>query len=251
MSTACQKAVRQFYNVGPAINIELELSLVKKLMMGFQPNNLMMDFLKSHEDSQEAEMADRLLQPVEHSYTIESLHQLICKCNLEYVTQCVNQWDANGDLQSWNMKFKSSELQASYDILPDKKRWQISNLLMLNNSPMLWFYFQRKDAGGIKKTEIEICNDFLNTTFCKNSFMVKNYVLDNGDSYKLTDNAVRYPLPASPQHPLATKIFDAIKPNVKIKDLFGLLKIKPSFSNVNDVRIRLTTSAFPYLLANG
>jgi SAM-dependent methyltransferase len=249
LTTACQKAVREFYDTSEDIDIDLDLWLIKKMMKGYHSDSLMMGFLASQTQTQEAEMADRLLQPVEHSYTIASLEKLAGQCNLEFLNHCLNQFDVNTDTLNWNVRFNDPELQSLYDRMPDIKRWQIGNLLLFNKSPMLWFYFQRTDSPLKRRTEREICEEFLNTTFRRNSFPVRNRVLHQPESHPADDRIITYPVPEIPRDPSAYKVFDATDGRKKMKDIFNHLNIVPSFSNVQEVRLRLATSVFPYLLS--
>jgi SAM-dependent methyltransferase len=251
LSTACQNAVRELYEYDTTPDLDTELSLISKLLPGFQPDNLMTRFLKSHSATPEAEMADTLLQPVEYSYTVRSLEKLAAGCNLSYLTQCLNQFDVEKDRLDWNMTFKDPSLQALYDRLPDIKRWQISNLLLLDQSPMLWFYFQRQDAGSPVKSQQEICEEFLTTRFERSSIHVKNYILNAGADDMFREKTRILPSPAVPKHPLAARIYNEINKDLTMGEVFHRLKIKPGFRHVNEVRIRLTTSQFPYLLAVG
>lgn len=249
LTVACQKAVRNFYNVEAHIDMELELSLIKDLIANFPQANLMGDFLKSYRHSNEPHLADSLLQPVEYSYTVESINKLADDCDLELLLHCPNQFDSSRGLLNWNMKFANANLQDRYDKLPDVKRWVISNYLMFNDSPMLWFYMQRKDATFKRKTEKEVCDEFLETTFEKSSFETRNFLLGSNGSYTLSDKTTTYPVSKIPSHPLASKIYANIDATHNMKHTFSRLGIDASFHTVNDVRVNLTNSAFPYLKA--
>ena len=43
-------------------------------------------------------------------------------------------------------------------------RWQITNLLAVEKSPSLCFYVQRNDSDAVRKSEQEVCDDFLDTS---------------------------------------------------------------------------------------
>jgi SAM-dependent methyltransferase len=249
ITTACQKAIREFYPVHAAIDLELELSIMKSLVSDFHYQNPMGDYVRAHSNFPEAYIADNLLQPVEYSYTIRSLEKLTDLCNLEFLLPCTNQFDATSDTLSWNMKWEDRKLRDRYNELPDIQRWQISNLLMFNDSPNLWFYFQRKDADHKRKTEQEVCEEFLDTKFRKNQFYLKHYEINREGNYILNEKLISYPQPENIRDPLIRKLLEAITPNQKMKDIFRRLDWKPSFYNVNQARARLSTLEFPYLLA--
>jgi len=248
-SVACQKAIRNFYDTSTTIDLEMELTLIKKLLYDFHHEGLMKSYLSAHINLPEAQIVDALIQPNEYSYTIESLGQLLESCNLEYLLHCQNQFDVTTKQFTWNMKFTDSYLRDRYNALPDLKRWQISNLLMFNTSPMLWFYLQRKDAGLNRRTEEEICNDFLETKFSKLSLLLNIYSLGSDKKYSLNSSPMKYPLPESITDNLMRRIYQAVRPGLKMKEIFHQLRIKNDFYEVNEARIKLTTSGYPFLLA--
>jgi SAM-dependent methyltransferase len=250
MTTACQNAVRTFYDSVNGYNYELEFSLVKGLIADFPFDSLMQDFFKSHSTAHEAQIADSLLQPVEFSYTVESLGKLAAGSNLEYLIYCGNQYDVSADSSTWNMEFRDGVLRDRYNALPDVARWQISNLLLLNNSPLLWFYFQRKGSPFVRRTEQQICAEFFESRFTKSSFMLNEYNLNGQGKYNLSGAPLSYPKASSLKDPLAKRVYNLISPTLKIKDIFSKLSIKPTFENITNVRTKLTTSAYPFILAN-
>jgi hypothetical protein len=120
---------------------------------------------------------------------------------------------------------------------------------MMEQSPMLWFYLQRKDSGYQRKSEKEMCDDFLNTSFEKKSIALVEYLLNEEGRYVHNLRSVSLPNPPHPSDPQALKIFEAAVPGMPMKEIFHKLEIETSFENVNRARILLTTSAFPYLKA--
>ncbi|TGE15081.1 class I SAM-dependent methyltransferase [Hymenobacter elongatus] len=249
MTTACQNAVRTFYNREESLDMDLEMTIVKKLIAHFPFRNLMGEYMRTHHSAPEAKIADCLLQPVEYSYTIESLAKLVGHGNLELLIHCINQTDVAVNALNWNTHFDEPLLAQEYEALSDNKRWQISNLLMLNDSPMLWFYLQRNDVGTERQSEGVICEGFLESKFAKNTFPVKNHVINLKGSYALSDRTLTYPLIQAPADAQAKKIWDAVSPELTMREVFLLAGSEPTFQNVNNARIQLTTSAFPYLLA--
>ncbi len=246
--TAFQKAVRIIGNGNAStIDLELELSITKALVNQFPIKNSIASFLTKYDDCPETMLADELFQPVLYSYTVESLEELADSCNLELLTPCINLFDKTEEKFSWNMEFPNLDLQARYEALPDTRRWQVSNLLLLEKSPMLWFYFQRKDAGRQRKSEKQICEEFLNTTFEKAGAKQRCYIMGNDGKYKLSPNTRSFPI-ASPD-PSVNAILDAVDGKTPMRDILQRLGVRITFQAVNQIRIRLTNSAFPYLKA--
>jgi hypothetical protein len=114
---------------------------------------------------------------------------------------------------------------------------------------MLWFYLQRKDSGRRRKTERQICDEFLETTFSKAATTQQIYIQRGDGKYVLLPRTVRYP--TSPPDISNKDIYDRVDGNAPMKDIFRRLHIEDDFSSVNQARIKLTTSAFPYLRAIG
>lgn len=248
ITTACQKAIRNFYDASASYDMKQEITILKRIMADFPYQNILGTHLRSQLTNPEAAIADSYLQPVEYSYTIESLDQMALSCNLEYLNHCLNQFDVNGNQLSWNMNFRDPELRKLYFSLPDVKRWQISNLLMFSDSPMLWFYFQRKDSAFKRKAEQDICNEFLETRFSVKPFQIKRYMLGEDDRYSLSTKEVSA-LSLLPNEPVLKSVVQAANAQIKMKDVFHKLRITPDFHTVNDIRLKSTTVAFPFLQA--
>ena len=122
---------------------------------------------------------------------------------------------------------------------------------MVERSPMLWFYLQREDSGSCRKTEPQVCQEFLDTTFEKTSTTTKRYVLNAEKEYAHSSKGGSLPVPSSPANGLARKVYENTTPNKPMRKIFEKLDIAPSFQNANSLRIALTTSAFPYLESQG
>ncbi|HKX33398.1 MAG TPA: class I SAM-dependent methyltransferase, partial [Blastocatellia bacterium] len=153
LTTAFQKAIRIFSSVTSGINFEMEREITKRILNGWQAKNLMGGFLESCKLLPESGLADALLQPVEHSYTIDSFDSLAAAANLELLAPCTSQYEKINQYPFWSMEFGDPVVQTHYDSLPDLNRWQITNLLMLEQSPMIWFHLQRTDSGRQRKSE--------------------------------------------------------------------------------------------------
>ncbi|MBA3246894.1 MAG: TauD/TfdA family dioxygenase [Pyrinomonadaceae bacterium] len=242
---AFQKAVRLLGGNETSLNLESELSITQKLVAQFPVNNSLAAFLTKYEDCPETMLADELFQPVLYSYTVQSFEELAASCDLELLAPCINLFDKTEEKFSWNMEFPDPELQERYESLPDSRRWQVSNLLLLEKSPMLWFYFQRKDSGRQKKSERQVCEEFLNTTFEKAGTKQRSYLMGNGEKYNLSPNTRAFPL-AAPDSSVKA-ILDSVDGQSPMRDIFQRLGLKTTFQTVNQVRLKLTTSAFPYL----
>ena len=98
ITTAFQKAIRTLTGNKSASNFDLELTLVQRMIDNFPIQNVVSTMLDGYQGSPEASLADSLLQPVEQSYTVESLDCMASDCDLEIfdaLYQPVGQSQAN------------------------------------------------------------------------------------------------------------------------------------------------------------
>lgn len=248
-TTAFQKAVRILCGSTGEPDFESELRVAVQTIHGLKSQNSMAQFLEHYKASPEAELADALLQPVEYSFTVESLEALSGSCGLELVAPSINQFDKANQTFLWNMEFADAELQNLYDSLPDSHRWRVSNHLLLEKSPMLWFYLQRSDCARPKKSEQQLCDEFLEQRFMKSSTTKKVFLKKENGEYAQGQRLLPYPGQTSDA--LSAKILARIsaQPRATMRDIFRELEIETKFAVVNRLRLLLTTNAFPFLLA--
>lgn len=249
VTTAFQKAIRAFGGDAAQGDFEQELTITKKMMAGVTVHNLLTTFLEENRDCAESALADNLLQPVEYSFTIESLQELVESCGLELLAPCINQYDKANDAFNWNMEFVDAALQELYDGLPDLRRWQISNHLQYDRSPMLWFYVGREDGGRRRKSESQLCREFLDLKFSKGATTKIIYTRTDDGRYEAGEGT--YPHPGQHRDPLCRQIINQVEaqPSKSMREILDQLQIETTFTRVNNLRLRLTTNAFPYLVA--
>lgn len=248
MTTAFQKAIRAF-GAAEANDFETEMRIAKLIVGEVSLDDNMSCFLQQYKDCHEAELADGLLQPVEYSYTVESLDALATHCGLEFLAPCISPYDKAKQTISWNMKFDQEELQRRYDSLPDLRRWQISNLLQLERSPMLWFYLQRRDGQRPRKTEPQLSDEFLDLTFTRSETTRRAYLRANDGNYVLREHLSPYP--GTHPNELCRAILDAVddRPGTRMKEILRELRVEADFQLLHKLRLGLTTNALPFLTA--
>ena len=244
---ALQRAVRIMCRSSESLNLDLdlELSTVKNILNNLPKHNLMVRTQSKLLRKSEAALADTLMQPVLYNYTVESLEQMADSCGLELLVPCLNQFDkALGNL-SWNMRFEEPALRELYDSLPDTRRWQVTNLLSLHDGPQLWFYLQRKGSDRVRKTERQICEEFLDVVFARNRTTQCSFIRTEDGRYQRLSNAIPYPIAAPNKE--VERVYQAADGKTSMREIFERLEIETSFEVINDIRLKLTTSAFPYL----
>jgi len=244
LTSAFQKGVRLLAGTESTLDYQKELSFTRSLMNDFPGEGLMRQFTGSFKQLPDVAIADAFMQPVENSYTVEVLEAMANRCGLELMTPSPNTLDRGTGNITWNLRFSQKEIQQSYDKLPDTRRWQITNLLLCENSPMLWFYLKRADSPLPRKTEQETCESFLATQFRPNSVNRRSYVLGKDNKFTEVKSTLAYP--GVPAKPHMRRVVEAIS-GQPMGQVLESLRMSHDFASVNDLRLRLASSAYPFL----
>jgi SAM-dependent methyltransferase len=247
LTTAYQKAMRHLFGDAEA-SLDEQLDVTRALMRDFPVENTMNYYLRQQKDESREYLADSFLQPVEHSYTVESFVELAEGEGLEVLLPSMSIFDKDAGRLSWGIEFPDPDVARRYDALPDYERWQVSNLLMVERSPTIYFYLQRRDSGFARKSEHEVCREFLETRFERYGTTINNYVSSGGE-YKLSPAPVPHPSPRLPIEQTARNVFKWAEPGKTIREILAELDVEPTFHTVNRLRTQLTTPLFPYLKA--
>ena len=245
LTSSFQKAIRIFTEENENIDFEAELEIAKKVIKSLPLKDNHERAFIQYMDFAESDLADLLIQPVEHSYTVSSLEELADSCGLELVAPCISIYAKNFATIELNLEIRDRELREAYYKLSDSRRWQVTNLLLHEKSPLLWFYFQRKDANRPRKSEKQICEEFLQTRFERVETTQRSYIQEEEGNYRLSPTLVPYPMLAPAES--VKEVYNAVDPKLTMREILERLGIDPTFQNVNPIRLRLTTSAFPYL----
>src|ERR1041385_520645 len=247
LPVAFQKAIGLLGYDGNNTDFTSKLGLAKSLIQAISTPSEMMRFLEHFKNCSEAELADVLLQPIEHSFTLSSFFDLLQQCGLEIVAPCINIFDKARESYFWNMEFSEATLQNRYDGLADIDRWQIANYLLFDKSPMLWFYVRRSGHVAARKSEKQMAQDFLDQKFVLTAAKRRLYYLQETGEYKLMPAVTAYP----GKHPkdIGRQLLAQIgaRPGARMRDVVEEMRLDDSFQFVNNLRLRLTTNAFPFL----
>jgi SAM-dependent methyltransferase len=248
LTSAFQKGVRLLAQTESQPDFQKELSVTRALANDFPGQGLMRQFVNNFKQAPDPQIADALIQPVENSYTVDTLEEMARRCDLELLAPSPNAMSnvLDGVSQAtWNLRFSQADLQKEYDKLPDSCRWQITNLLLCESSPMLWFYLRRKDSPRKRSTEQQICDSFLRTRFKANAVSRHAYVLSQDNKYMHVKSALPYP--GLPSKPHLRQIVEAMAMGLPMGRTLESLRISRDFTTVNDLRLRLTPSVNPFL----
>jgi SAM-dependent methyltransferase len=250
LCSAFQKAVRiMASDKAGVLRSEEELKIARTIMRKFSVKNLIYNLLQRYRTSSESEFADALIQPVEHSYTVDTFNDLGESCGLEIMGPTVNEHDKATGTYLWHIDFNDTELQSLYDNLPDLQRWQFTNLLLLEQSPILWFYFQRKDSGRPIMSQGAINESFLDAVFTKVKSSRQNFLLQPSGSYTLSPKPVAFP--ATPPSMVFSRIYDSVDGTRTMRQIFQATATPQTYGNVFGCRTQLATTAFPFIVTSG
>lgn len=247
ITSAFQKAIRVFSEARREIDFEWEVALARKIVDNLPLNGVLEKAFIQYMEWSESDFADLLIQPVEHSYTVESLEKLALSCGLEMMLPCVSSYAKHLAVNlRHDLDFQDPALREQYFALPDTRRWQVTNLLLHDKSPLLWFYLRRSD-GTPRRTQREICEAFLDTRFERCVMTQRSFLREEDGRYSLLPNPVAYPLTPPPKE--ARQIFEAVEAERTMREILKDLGLSAEWPFVDRLRNQLTTSAFPYLRA--
>lgn len=247
ITSAFQKAVRIFSEARREIDFEWEVALARKIVDNLPLNDVLEKAFIQYMEWSESDFADLLIQPVEHSYTVESLEKLALSCNLEMMLPCISNYAKHlaANLRH-DLDFQDPALREQYFALPDSRRWQVTNLLLHDKSPLLWFYLRRSD-GTPRRTQREICEAFLETAFERCMTAQRSFIREDDGRYSLLPDSVAYP-PVPPQRE-AREVAEAVGPERTMRQVLTELGLSTEWPLVDRLRSQLATSAFPFLRA--
>ena len=114
---------------------------------------------------------------------------------------------------------------------------------------MLWFYFQRADSDRRRKSEKQLCEEFLEQKFRKSSTKKKLFIRSADGKYVLNDRL--RPYPGLHIDTLCSKIIASIDSQaaLRMRDVLDQLEVETRFTLINKLRLLLTTNAFPFLVS--
>ncbi|MFO0756799.1 MAG: class I SAM-dependent methyltransferase [Byssovorax sp.] len=242
-----QVAIRTLLGTGEKPDLERELPVARKLVETFNEPNMMSRFLKTRAADQDAAFCDALLQPVEHSYTVGSLDALAEAAALDMLTFAIDPFSKKAGAIDWNLTLRDPSLQALYTALPDTKRWQITNHMLLTDSPMLWFYLQRKDSPRARKSEAQLGEEFAQRRFKKTQTEVEVSLKGQTGTYQKIPE--KRPFPGQPRDAAVAKLYAALDEKTTVGEALRKLGAAANFNLLHKARINLATSAFPFLAA--
>ena len=245
LTSTVQKAIQLLAGGAEQAELATEMRIADALIQTFKPATLTTQFLGQMQGRPESMVADTLVQPVEFSYTVHSLAELAAGCGLEILAPCLNEHDKASARLSWNLAFTEPELAERYTALDDLDRWQVTNLLLAEASPMLWFYLQPKGGRFARRSERDITESFLDTVFRRTEARQRFWIKQAGGGYALSSRLAPYP--AGPRDEAVSALHAQADGERTMRALLG--RHAGDHCLCDQARRLLTTSAFPMLEA--
>lgn len=246
--TSFQRAVR-LLNHDRVGDFETDLHVAQLLRNDVPAGSHLHAFLERHQESPEAEFADMLIHPIEHSYTIFELRDMAAQCGLRLVLPALTEYVKYcSSAISWDLDFKDPELAQRYNAMSDVERWQLANLLLNDRSPWTWFYLEREDCELAPTTQHSAGEGFLASCFHAVDTTQRVFIRDQDGNYREAAREAQFP--TTPPEPELASLYGYARTGILMKDALERAGLPSDPVTVNRARVRLTTPAFPYLIAN-
>lgn len=114
---------------------------------------------------------------------------------------------------------------------------------------MLWFYLQRQDCPRPRKSEHQICDEFLKTRFARVKTQKEVFMRQPSGGY--SRQPMISPFPRAPRSPVARSVYTALDEGAPLEATLAKLAVEPSFPRLSQLRLALATSGCPHLEAVG
>jgi SAM-dependent methyltransferase len=246
-ATAIQNAVRILAEAADGAGFDSQLELALKLLEGRDDLKSRVGCFFPGMEYFDAAVADALIQPVAHTYTVLELERMAVSCGLDLLLPCVNQFDVARDCFDWDISMPDGWMRTAYESLSDAQRWQVINLVGQERSPMLWFYLRPATSSRPRFSEHQIVEHFSNQVFEIADTSSQVFLRTRDGTYKPSGQLTRYP--GRPADETSRKIVDFVaeRKRVPLGDVLAELAIPADLVSLNRLRVRLTTTSFPYL----
>jgi SAM-dependent methyltransferase len=245
LSTVAQQAVKSLLGDDRRRNLDESLALTRRFVRGLPARNLLSEYLSQLENRPEAMVADSLQQPVEHSYTVQSLAALANAAGLRILAYRPNEFDHSANRAGWNLEWPDPAIGSRYRALPDLERWQVTQWVLLNDSPMLWFYLQRRVTRRPVLSEREIADGFLARCFVRTEACQIGHVRRPDGTYQRIEGA--RPWPASLARPIVRSVLPLCDGRSAMREVFSRAGVQDDLSTVGAARMHLASSIQPLL----
>ena len=193
----------------------------------------------------EEQFADTWLNPCERNFTVGTLRETAAAAGLELEAPCVSRLAKGLGLYDWTVPVADDKLRATFDELDDPIRWQVSHLLRLDRSPLLWFYLRRADNPVPALTEADRDTAFLETVVAPVTSTERVWILERSGGYRPSDQHQQVAA-----GPLAhAEVLAGVDGERTVRQICEGLGEVPRSADLRRLRTELSTPAFPYVTA--
>lgn len=217
-----------------------------RLARAFRHHNSLSRDLAEAFTGMDEEFADTWLNPFEQGYTIDTLRTFVATSGLILEAPRVTPEAEATPL--WELEFDDPDIDDYFQACEDHVRWQITQLLLMEESPMMWFYLRRDDSPYRPTTDAERNSRFLESVPHKVPESSWNtWVLNDQQEYEMLNQPVRrQPIGISSEF---QDFFDAIDNNATVAQICRSLAIPATPRVVRRMRALLAGPEFPYVLS--
>ncbi len=126
---------------------------------------------------------------------------------------------------------------------PDVARWQLANLLLLDESPMLWFFVRQRQEQSDAGFEARVNQAFLEQRFVCAKTSLRSFVRGADRQYRRAPASVAYP--PAPENALLREIITRAAGRLTMREILDELDVDTRSRNaVASIRTGTTTAQF-------
>ncbi|MGW7419530.1 class I SAM-dependent methyltransferase [Streptomyces sp. NPDC054813] len=237
--TAFQEAMR-------LLGREQDLRFARRVAGSLTRDSELTRQLRADLGEPEEQFADSWLNPCERNFTVRTLHDTARTAGLVLEAPCASPLATGLDLYDWRVPSSDDQLGRQVDRLDDVERWQVTQALSVDRSPLLWFYLRRTDNPLPVLCETDRDEAFLDTAFVPVTGSQRVWVMGRAGGYQPLDAPQPLAAGSASVMPWLPDVADGER---TVRELFTDRGGVPSRDELRDVRIRLTTPSFPQLRA--
>lgn len=244
-TTALQKAIRLLSGGMGVRDASFQLEIAAKLMDGLAGDSAVLRHLRSLRHEHTSQLADSAVQPIEWTFTVESLASLLSSADAVLWLPTQNTFDiAEG--HSWQLQFTDPALRSGYLRLPDLDRWQLANLLLADQSPMLWFYARPAAVSRPEHLSDQVDRGFAEAFLVRSQTTMSTYARDRRTGgYAVRARDVRHPAGLPPGQ--AGELYQSLSEPGRVREVMGQMGGALDPESLTRMREQLTTPYFPFL----
>jgi SAM-dependent methyltransferase len=245
-AAAFQEATRILFG-SAAADRDRQIGDSRRLAADVAGGNSLSRMLNAAAGYPDEHFADMWMNPYEQSFTVAELWAMADRCGLDIETPCGNRFDLSRECSGWEPTFTDPDLRRRAAELDDRQRWQLVNLLAMENSPMLWFYLRSQASDEPRLSEQDRDANFLSAVFHRAHAEQRTWVLQGDKRYAPLDRSTS--VPTGKPKGAASEVYGAVDGTRPMYAVLAELGMPVAGPSVRHLRTQLATTLFPYLQA--